>query len=70
MEPHLINSAEAAKLLGLQPQTIRLWRSKGLGPRYVRLHGSRGRVLYDLADLNRWLDGRKNTVTAKESSDA
>lgn len=30
--PSLIGSEEAAASIGCQPQTVRLWRSRGLGP--------------------------------------
>jgi predicted site-specific integrase-resolvase len=33
-----MNDVEAAKMLGLSPQTLRNWRCKGLGPEYVRLN--------------------------------
>jgi DNA-binding transcriptional MerR regulator len=68
MEPQLVNTSEAAKLLGLQPQTLRLWRNKGVGPRYVRLHGRRGRALYDIADVMVWLNQRKFKSTAEEAA--
>jgi len=67
MRPELINTAKAADVLGVRPQTLRLWRSRGTGPTYVRLHGTRGRVLYDVADLRAWLDTRRFTSTAEEA---
>ena len=44
----LLNTAEAAEILGLKPNTMEIWRSHGRGPSYKKI----GRkVLYDPADL-------------------
>jgi hypothetical protein len=52
----LLTPAEAAELLGDMPvDTLRLWRYRGTGPRYVRV----GRhVRYRPADLAAWIDER------------
>ena len=68
MQPELLNTQHAADVLGVRPQTLRLWRSRGTGPTYIRLHGTRGMVLYDVADLQAWLDRRKFTCTNEESA--
>ena len=39
----------------LAPQTLRLWRCKGRGPKYVKL-GSR--VFYRGGDLNQFIESR------------
>ncbi len=44
----LVNESEAARLLTLAPSTLRIWRSKGRGPRFVRLGRA---VRYRIADL-------------------
>ncbi len=31
-----LNEKQAAAILGLQPQTMAVWRMKGIGPRYFR----------------------------------
>ena len=31
-----LNEKQAATILGLQPQTMAVWRMKGIGPRYFR----------------------------------
>ncbi len=44
-----LNTQEAADYLGLQPNTLEIWRCRHKGPRYSKL-GSR--VVYDLSDLD------------------
>ena len=45
----LLTSREAASRLGLTEQTLREWRVRGRGPRFVRI--SRTRVRYRPQDL-------------------
>lgn len=49
----VVNDREAARFLGLAPQTLRNWRTNRRGPKYVRLGG---RIVYRLADLNEFLN--------------
>jgi predicted DNA-binding transcriptional regulator AlpA len=66
----LLSSPEAARYLGIAPQTLRKWRLQGKGPRYVRLGDSpRSRVMYRLADLEVWLAHRTYGSTAEETVD-
>jgi hypothetical protein len=62
----VVPTNQAAALLGMQPQTLRLWRLKGTGPRYVRYGGPRGRVVYRVSDLESWLAGRVFNSTSEE----
>ena len=45
---------EAAAHLRLSPATLANWASIGCGPRYQRI--GRGRVLYRLADVEKWMN--------------
>ena len=63
----LFNTAQVADLLGIQQQTVRLWRHLGKGPRYVRLGGRYGRVLYRVSDVDRWLESRTFSSTSEEA---
>jgi DNA-binding transcriptional MerR regulator len=47
----------AAQELGLQVQTIRNWRSLGIGPPYIRV-GTRA-IRYDEDDLHRFIERGK-----------
>ena len=63
----LVNTLQVAELLGVRPQTVRLWRHLGKGPRYVRLGGRYGRVLYRSSDVQAWLQERTYGSTAEET---
>jgi DNA-binding transcriptional MerR regulator len=49
----LMTSKEAAVYLRISEDTLRRWRCRGLGPKYIRING---RILYRLRDLERFLD--------------
>ena len=56
----LLNDIEAARALGLHPQTLRNWRHTKLNPvPYIKLGG---KVLYRVSQLEKYLD--QNTVGA------
>lgn len=61
---------DLAEFLSIAPQTIRRWRHRGVGPRYHRLGGPRSRVLYDPAEVARWLATREAGSTSEESARA
>lgn len=50
-----LNTLEAAAYLGVQPNTLEVWRCKNKGPRYYKL-GTR--VIYDRDDLDAFLASR------------
>ena len=55
----LLTEIAAAALLGLRPATLCSWRSRGHGPRFLRLgHKRRPPVRYRLADVLRFRDAR------------
>ena len=62
-----INTNNAAKIVGVQPQTMRAWRCRGRGPRYTRLGGARGRCVYNVDELERWLAERTYGSTSEEA---
>ncbi len=57
----LFDTVATAKILGVKPGTLEVWRYKGLGPRFIKC-GSR--VVYRLRDLNDYLDHRTRKSTA------
>jgi len=64
----LLSSPAAAAFLGMRPQTLRKWRVKGTGPRYLRLgSGPQARVAYRVVDLEAWLSSRSFASTAEET---
>lgn len=60
-------SNQAAQILGLKPQTLRIWRLKGIGPRYIRYGGTNGRVVYRQEDIDEWLESRCFSNTSEET---
>lgn len=66
MERQLMSTEELAAELGVKPGTLRLWRSSGGGPSYIRVgRGSRSPVAYRRADVEEWVQARR----FKSSSD-
>jgi predicted DNA-binding transcriptional regulator AlpA len=62
-----LSTKELAALLGLKPQSLRAWRLRGDGPRYIRLgQGTRAPVTYRWSDVEEWLDARTFNHTAEE----
>ena len=61
----LLPADEAARQLGLQPQTLAQWRHKGGGPAYVKLGN---RVFYERAVLDAFIADHRLGSTAAESS--
>lgn len=61
---------EVAKFLGVTPQCVRKWRSKGSGPRYYRLGGTRGPCRYVPSEVVSWLEERGAASTSEESAKA
>ena len=55
----LLNSDAAASALGISPVTLKIWRCKGKGPRFIKLGSSpRDRVVYDPAEIEAWKAAR------------
>lgn len=64
----LLPTSEAAKVLGVQAQTLRVWRLSGKGPSYVRLGSGRfARACYSIEELNRWIAAHTFTSTSHET---
>jgi hypothetical protein len=60
---HAMNEVAAARYLGVQPQTLAVWRSTG---RYSLKFFRAGRkILYRRADLDSWIESRTATSTAR-----
>jgi predicted DNA-binding transcriptional regulator AlpA len=55
-EPYnnLLRERDAAKYLGLYPNTLWRWRKKGLGPKYVKLASNV--AAYRISDLNDFVE--------------
>ncbi len=49
----LLDTPKAAEVLGIAGQTLHQWRMASKGPKYFKFGR---RVLYDLADLEEWIE--------------
>jgi excisionase family DNA binding protein len=61
----LLTVKEAASYLRLSASTLNRLRVSGGGPKYYKLAG---RVLYDIADLDAWIDERKHASTSDKAA--
>lgn len=50
-----LNTREAASWLGIQPNTLEIWRCRHKGPRYSKIGR---RVVYDVKDLEEFFASR------------
>lgn len=63
----LLAEVYAAELLGLSSRTLQAWRTKGIGPAFVRA----GRAIrYRRRDLIAWMDANTVVVSKKETTPA
>lgn len=54
----LLESTKVARLLGVEVQTLGVWRRKGYGPRWYRIGK---KVKYAEHDLNTWINAQACT---------
>jgi hypothetical protein len=60
----LLSTADAARLVGMAPKTLREWRSKRTGPQPLRLGtGPKARVVYRRSVLESWVHANLQTWT-------
>ena len=52
-ERKYLTAADAARYVGYTPNTLAQYRCRRIGPSYLK---ARGRVLYAVADLDRWVE--------------
>ena len=61
IEKQLLTANEAADFLRCSPKTLANWRSKGIGPAFVKS----GRIAYELRVLEKWIDDLSAKSTAQ-----
>jgi predicted DNA-binding transcriptional regulator AlpA len=65
MSIKVLNNNEAAALIGVTPATLRFWRCKGRGPRFVKLGDAKqAGVAYVEAEVLAWRDARTFASTS------
>lgn len=69
--PRHLRNAEAAALIGIKPVTLKIWRVKGKGPKFVKLGDTKqSGVVYDEEDVLAWLTRRKFRSTSAYAAQA
>lgn len=58
----LLNTDEAAPLIGVKPKTLMNWRVLGVGPSHIR---AGRKVAYDVADIEAWKAERRVRSTSQ-----
>jgi predicted DNA-binding transcriptional regulator AlpA len=58
----LVKEKQAADMLSVAPRTLRNWRTRGGGPRFVKISGRC--IRYRVADLNEWTKARTKRSTS------
>jgi predicted DNA-binding transcriptional regulator AlpA len=59
-----LNEREAGRYLGVSAAVLRLWRSKGTGPRYFA--AGEKLIRYRRSDLDSWIESRLSTPPVAE----
>jgi predicted DNA-binding transcriptional regulator AlpA len=59
----LLNEREAAELLGISPRTLEATRSRGDGPKFVKV--TRHRIAYKPSELRAWVEAHTRTSTSQ-----
>lgn len=67
----LLDTRQTAALLGITPNTLKFWRHKSRGPKFVKLGDAKqAGVAYDEADVLAWREARKFDGTSAYSTAA
>jgi predicted DNA-binding transcriptional regulator AlpA len=61
-QQHALTERQAGRYLGISAATLRLWRSRGVGPRYFK--AGKKLVRYLTTDLNLWIEAHLSTPSA------
>lgn len=61
----LLDTKAAAPRIGVAPGTLENWRTQGVGPRFIKANGRRGRVFYDPADIEAWKEANRFQSTSE-----
>lgn len=66
----LLSNAEAAQRIGVQPNTLEIWRTRGKGPQFIKLdpNSLRSPIRYRESDIETWLEVRTCTNTSQYPS--
>lgn len=51
-----LKDVEVAELVNISVNTLRTWRRRGIGPKFIKAESTKGTVRYDLNDVNQWIE--------------
>jgi DNA-binding XRE family transcriptional regulator len=52
----VLNQSQAAAEIGVEPSTMGKWRKDEVGPRFKKMPGGKGRVLYPVVEIAKFLE--------------
>lgn len=61
----LLDTRAAAPRVGVAASTLENWRVLGVGPKFIKTPGRRGKVLYDPADIEAWKAANRYQSTSE-----
>ena len=61
LEKKYLTAGDAAQYVGYTPNTLAQYRCRKIGPSYLK---ARGRVLYAIEDLDRWVESHARYETS------
>ena len=64
LDDELLTTEEASRFLKLRPNTLEIWRLKGIGPKFYRISGRT--VQYRLSDLMEFVEKSVRTSTSDQ----
>ena len=71
LNPDLLSNEEAAALLGIKPNTLEIWRTKGKGPEFVKLgHTKSAPIRYLRTKIFVFIEARSFTSTSAYAPNA
>lgn len=61
-----LKDTEVAEMINISVNTLRTWRRRGIGPRFIKAESNRGTVRYDINDVKEWID--ESRIRGKQQS--
>lgn len=69
LNPDLLTNEEAAALLGIKPNTLEIWRTKGKGPTFIKMgEHKQAPIRYLRPKIYEWLERQSFSSTSAYSA--
>lgn len=56
MKTVFLKDSEVATMININVNTLRTWRRRGIGPKFIKAEATKGTVRYDLNDVYQWIE--------------